>query len=223
MYMGFFNRNRQQAVREIERLEYFEAQRRELREAGKYSVEPRIGHMAIFVSEASSGWGIKDKDLRLEMRQADLESRETKAKALLARGMQTHHSAEILFNPQKQEVFDYLRDRAVASMVFLAPGTVTHAKVNIGEREVLEWDELAERTRHLKTGNIDQFMYGLHPIKGNYYVPMGMFSVARPEDIIVSVNLGGDREAEVQAMDVMPPFRSDNALVPQIVRFSEEN
>lgn len=209
--MSYFERRKTQ--RELAELKQFDANNRKLFLQEEFSNLPQAGHLAIFMSTATSG------PQRRQYYIQDINDRDSKARQILAAGKQTHESAEIILDPTKREVFDYLRDKLVSSMIFIAPGTATHAKLN--STELVNWQEMAKKTKHLKTGNIDQFMYGLHPIQGDYCIPLGTFSVCNPENVLVATNLGGPPQEEVENMGVVPPYTQRCGLLSQIVQYSE--
>lgn len=202
-----------QTAKELKILSRYQAESRGLFMAQAFSRIPRLGHVAIFVSQAPSthdkGQPIPDW----------LNRRTDKAEALLAAHATKHASGEIIVDPDKRDVFHYLRHKTVSSMVFLAPGTMTHAKINMHEE--LHWQEMAKERTHLKTGHIEQYMYGQYPISGHIGAPLGAFAIRYPDRLFVAMNLGRSTEAEFMNAERMPTLKSREGLVDDLQAYSQ--
>ena len=219
--MGFFeNRRYRGAIKELHR---HEAAQRQLFDEAEFSEIPTKGLLAIVVS---AGLLAQDRGLPIEERNrlqdGYQEQRLRKADKIKQVSDQTgaHASAEILEEPNKDTVLDYLACRTVSSMVFIGPGTATHAQINAWGQEI-DWRDAAKNTDHLKMGYFNQFMYGEEPIKGKLCIPLGTFVVSNPFNVMVSVNPSGEERDDIDRLSVMPTLGLGQSVTSQIVDYSE--
>jgi hypothetical protein len=208
--------------RDVKQLEQFEQKWQELDDAHEYSELPHTGLLAIVVSSGLTA----QQRLRLPRDEynsqfgKNREVRMAHAEQIKAASDSHHRHAEavILEDETVDRILDHVASKLVASMVFIGPGTATHAGVNYWGNE-LTWAEVARETTHLKLGHVDQMMYGLEQINGRFCVPLGTFAVSNPANALVVANLRGEQD-EVENMLIMKPFKHDQSLTGQIVDYT---